>query len=241
MMRRGIGTTLGIIMFIGILFSSIVPLQLYLKENKILVIRAQDEMKVSDEYRVLEDLEVIAYPIGEDSDQIKVKIKNKGPVPVVVRRVWINDEATAVECSLQPGQEETLGPYTVTLIEGETYSFKVSTERGRIFTSSTGNLYYMEGTWYTPTLGISVQIANEKGKYYIEVSNSTWSSVYETLGEDWDDLLVFFDVKENGFYTVVMRKNSVNGPHLPGSPLVVELNYPVGPPIVFVYTSGLDT
>jgi hypothetical protein len=239
-LRKGIGTTLGALIFLGILFSSIIPLQLYMKENKMLLIRTKNEVNVLDSYRELEDLDVLAYPTGLTSDDMLVKVKNKSPVPIVIRSVWLSDNAELVEYELRSGEEALLGPFSVILEEGKFYSVKVSTERGRVFTSDTGNLQFVNGSWYSPTLGICVQIANEMGKYYIKISNSTWSSVYQTVGMDQDDLLVFFDVKTNGYYYVICRKNSINGPDLPGTPMVVELAWPSRPPVIYVYTSGLD-
>lgn len=50
----------------------------------------------------------------------------------------------------------------------------------------------------------------------------------------------FFDVRTNGDYYVECKKNSSTGPDLPGTPMVVEILYPAGPPVVFIYTSGYD-
>jgi hypothetical protein len=240
-MKRGIGSTLGVIFFIAILFSTIIPLQLFIKEHKHLLVRSINEMEVEDNYRELEKLYVLGYPVNLTSNQILVKVENKSPIPISVRRVWIKDEPNIVDTMLNPGNITTLGPFSITLEEDTNYGVKVSTNRGRLFTSETGNLAYINGTWITPTLGISVQIANTVGKYYIEVYNSTWKAYYKTLGQDQDDVLVFFDVKTNGQYSVICKKNSITGPDLPGTPTVVAINYPQGPPVVFIYTSGLDT
>jgi hypothetical protein len=238
--RRGIGTTLGIIFFLGILFSTIFPLQLYIKENDIHTLRTENEMLTADTDRDLEDLDVSAYPTNTTSDKIMVNVKNIGPISSVIQRLWINEDSELVEESLYPGDEVLLGPFTVDLVVNTSYLVKVSTRRGRLFKAYSGSLEYIDGTWYTPSLGISVQIRNEVGKYFVEVSNSTWCVNYSTQGQDQDDVLIFFAVNENGFYTVDMRKNSETGPHLPGSPMMVQVMYPNGPPVVYVYTSGLE-
>lgn len=241
-MRKGIGTTLGIIFFFAILFSAIVPLQLYVKEHKHLLIRTENEMEIEDNYKELENLYVLGYPNNSTSNEIQVRVRNKGPIPTFIQRVWIRDCSAFVGVGIDPSEEIVLGPLTIILEENTNYGIKVSTNRGNLFSSETGNLLYLEGVWNTPTLGVSVQIANEKGKYWVQVSNSTWNSVpYETLGQDQDDVLVFIDVKTSGYYNVVCKKNSETGPHLPGSPMVVEIDYPRTPPVAFVYTSGLDT
>ena len=239
-MRRGMGTLLGILIFVGILFSSIIPLQLYVKANRNLLLSSEREAFVGDEYREQEDIYVLAYPINATSDQLCLRVENKGAIPVVIKNVWIKDAFESLDFNMVPGQEEVFGPFTVVLEENSSYPVKVVTDRGRIFSSDTGNLAYIEGTWVTPSLGVSVQIANNLGKYYIKVSNETWSSYYQTQGMDQDDVLVFFDVKTNGEYYVVCKKNSSTGPDLPGTPMMVEILYPGGPPVVFIYTSGYD-
>jgi hypothetical protein len=142
---------------------------------------------------------------------------------------------------LQIGETKTLGPFEVTLVENTSYPVRIVTDRGNVFGSDAGNMIYStSGIWFTPSLGVNVYISNDKGKYYIKVSNSTWSAEYLTEGQDFGDLMVFFDVKTNGYYYVQMRKNSSSGPHLPGSPMMVEIHWPGGTPIVYIYTSGLE-
>jgi len=239
-MRKGVASILGIIIFTGILFNVFVPLQLYINEHKLLKIQIENELEVEESYRDLEDLVVIAYPVNETANQIIVEVTNKGAIQVNVMSVWIKDEKWQVDTGLMPGDEVVFDPFTVDLDANTSYAVKVITERGRLFFPITGNLVYIEGTWVIQGLGVCVQIANHIGKYYICVSNSTWSSTYKTLGQDHDDLLVFFDVKTNGMYTIVCKKNDLLGPDLPGTPMIVEIDYPNGPPVVYIYTSGLD-
>lgn len=135
-----------------------------------------------------------------------------------------------------------IGPYTVDLLANTSYPVKVITERGNLISSNAGNIIYTtQGIWFTPSLGINVYISNDKGKYYIQISNSTWSQEYNTQGQDFGDLVVLFDVETIDTYHVICKKNSDSGPNLPGTPLDVTITWPDGSPIVFVYTSGLDT
>lgn len=239
-MRKGVGTILGIILFIGILFSSIVPLQIYLKENRNMLVAAEKEIIVDDGYREQEDLYVFAYPINETSNEIMLQVENKGAIPITLKNIWIKDQSELLDIDLAPGQKEELGPYSIYLEENSTYPVKITTDRGRVFSSDSGNLRFSDGTWVTVGLGIDIQIANTLGKYYVTVFNETWSANYSTVGMDQDDVLIFFEVKTNGYYSVICKKNSPTGPDLPGTPMVVELSYPVGPPVVFIYTSGYD-
>ena len=129
--RRGVGTTLGLLIFVGILFSTILPLQLYIKENNILKIRAENEMVVADTDRTLEDLDVSAYPINMTSDQIMVRVKNKGPISSIIKRAWVNEDSELIDEPLYPGEQVLLGPYTVVLEVNTSYGVKISSQRGQ--------------------------------------------------------------------------------------------------------------
>lgn len=239
--RRGMGSILGVVLFFGILFSSIVPLQLFIKQNKVMMIATNNEVQDSDQQRELEDLYFLAYPSNSTSDEVYIKINNQGPTALTVSGLWIKDIKTNLDIDLVPGQEQIFGPYNIELEENSTYPMKLITESGRMFSPDSGYLYFINGTWIIQGFGISIQIANNIGKYYVHVSNSTWSDTYQTIGQDHDDLFVFFAVKTAGEYLVECKKNTSTGPDLPGTPLMVEILYPSGPPVAFVYTSGLDS
>ncbi|MBN2335295.1 hypothetical protein JXL21_07010 [Candidatus Bathyarchaeota archaeon] len=225
-------------MFIGIMFSAVIPMQLVMQQADNFKIQRLKELEKTDNERYNEQLTVTYYPLTQTSDQINVKLSNKGSISTYIKRIWIRDTYYLVDELLEPGQVEILGPYTVTLEEGATYPVKAVTERGSIFSAAMISLIYTDGQWYTPSLGINVYIANDKGKYYIKVNNSTWSSVYQTQGMDHGDLTKYFEIDSPGVYTVTCRKNNENGQNLPGTPVNVDITWPAGPPIIYVYTSG---
>jgi len=63
---------------------------------------------------------------------------------------------------------------------------------------------------------------------------------------DWDsggiihnDIIQSFEVPEAGLYSIVMtRKVSCKWKELQSSPTFVEITWPEGPPIVYVYADG---
>lgn len=237
-LHRGMSTILGTLIFIGIMFSAIVPMQVVMQQADHLKLQKINEMEKKDNERYDEDITVIYHPLSQTSDQLSVKLSNEGSYSTRVVRIWIRDTFYVVNENIEPGETKTIGPYTVTLIEDATYPVQAVTERGNLFSADMISLVYTDGQWYTPSLGINVYISNEKGKYYILVNNSTWSDFYETLGMDQGDLSKYFEVDSPGVYTVTCRKNDENGPLLPGTPVNVEIDWPSGPPILYVYTSG---
>jgi archaellum component FlaF (FlaF/FlaG flagellin family) len=231
-------TILGTLIFIGIMFSAIVPMQVVMQQADNLKLQKINEMEKKDNERYGEDITLTYYPQSQTSDQICVKIRNEGSYSTRVVRVWIRDMFSVVDENIESGETKTIGPYTVTLIEDATYPVQAVTDRGNIFSADMISLVYTDGQWYTPSLGINVYISNEKGKYYILVNNATWSDFYETLGMDQGDLSKYFEVDSPGVYTVTCRKNNENGLLLPGTPVNIEIDWPNGPPILYVYTSG---
>jgi hypothetical protein len=136
----------------------------------------------------MEDLTVLFYPKNQTSSEIYVRVKNSGDIGIQMERLWIKDTKYTVDGELGLSEETTLGPYTVNLVENTTYPVKIISERGQIFSADMISLTYSDGQWYTPTLGINVYIANDAGKYYIRVWNSTWSDTWQSSGIDHDDI-----------------------------------------------------
>lgn len=237
--RKAVSTILGVLIFIGIVFSAIVPMQLTMKQADMIQIRYLREREERDNLRDNENFNVIAYPTGASTNIIKVRVTNRGDETSEVARIWIKDEYWTEDRRLDPG-ENVIFTYEVTLEEDESYPVTVVSNRGRKYASEAGSLIYSEGTWYTPSFGVQVHVANEKGKYYIKVFNATWYDEYLTLGQDFDDLVVFFKVDTLGPYNVVVKKESSDGLDLPGTPMSVDIMWPNGSPIAFVFTSGLD-
>jgi hypothetical protein len=240
MRRKGVATILGTIIFISVLFSAIIPMQLVMQQADIIKLQDLEAAERVDKDGDMEDLTVLFYPKNQTSSEIYVRVKNSGDIGIQMERLWIKDTKYTVDGELGLSEETTLGPYTVNLVENTTYPVKIISERGQIFSADMISLTYSDGQWYTPTLGINVYIANDAGKYYIRVWNSTWSDTWQSSGIDHDDIQVYFEVDEPGYYNVEVRKNDLNGPHIIGSPTMVDVNWPLSPPIIFVYTSGLD-
>jgi hypothetical protein len=138
-------------------------------------------------------------------------------------------------------EETELGTFPVTLQDDNYYSFKVVTSRGNVYESLSGSLLYSDGTWYTPELSISVYIINSQGQYEIEVTNSTDDRIgfWDSGGIVHDDIIQSFEVPDADIYKVVMkRKVSGSFKELSSSPTTVEMSWPEGPPIIYVYADG---
>jgi hypothetical protein len=239
--RRGVSTVLGVLIFIGILFTAVIPMQLVMNQADLMYDRKMKETRILDEKRIAENVRVVAYPDSSNSSQLILHIENRGNVPVKIVRAWFNDGYQNCNTVIQSMEKTNLDPFPVSPQNDTYYNIFITTERGNIFRSITGSLYYADDTWYTPSLSITTYILNEQGQYKIWVKNETQQQVgyWESGGIIHDDILQTFEVDESGFYTVtMMKKHSGVYKELMNSPTTVEITWPDGPPLVYVYGDG---
>ena len=73
------------------------------------------------------------------------------------------------------------------------------------------------------------------------MKNSTIDRYRDSGGIVHDDIIQSFEVDDAGEYTVIMKKK-VSGEYkeLAASPASVQITWPVGPPIAYVYADGDD-
>ncbi len=137
-----------------------------------------------------------------------------------------------------------MGPYSVPLENGSSYAIKVTSERGNTYASTTGVLYYTDGYWFTPSLGVHVLVLNWFGKYQIRVNNGTWQSPdpYQTQGIDIGDVQwTEVNMTDGGNYFVeVKKKVGGNYENVPGTPVPIVLQWPGGSPVVNVIVDARD-
>jgi archaellum component FlaF (FlaF/FlaG flagellin family) len=240
---------MGTLIFVGILFTSVIPMYMVMRQADNVYAQKKLEITRADDDRGREDLWVFAYPDDVEDDQIYVNVANKGTVPVDIVRVWVYDyNFTVSESAIASGNETQFGPYIVGLTNDTSCFVTVTTERGNVFNSISGDLYYSDGTWYTPSLGVVVNIGNDQGKYRIHIHSGTLTGPhvtgndpdYESTSTEWNDVTKWFEVTSEGSYVVEVWKKKTGDTWvpLPGTPLTVTLVWPGGNPIVFAYVEG---
>jgi len=241
--RRGVSTIMGTLIFIGIMFTSVIPMLLVMKQVDTIYTQKIHEIEIRDDERERENLIVYTYP---DNEKIKVKIKNIGNVPVKLVRVWINDQCNVTDELISTNSEEVLGPFKISgvLVVGDTVDVKVATERGNVFFCVSGSLYYSGGGWSTTSYGICVIIHNPQGgEFQIKLWNITreptpqWDVFYESHCKEWEDVVATTPVLEasSEYQVDVYEKKGINWKRLPGSPIPTPIDYPNGPPFILVW------
>jgi len=217
---------MGTLIFVGIIFTAFIPMMLVMRQADTLNEMRKHELGIFDQDRVDEEINFYAYPDpAPNHDKLNLRIKNEGSIPIKIVKVWINDVEYPQNVNINSMETKSLDPLTVTLQALTSYTVKVITEKGNIFTSISGTLYYSGGTWHTPSLGICVHIINIKGKYEITVTTETESEpvgYYKSQSTEWGDVIKTFmvDYPDPVSYTVTIKKfNGSNWIELSGSPI----------------------
>lgn len=183
--KKGISSILGTLIFIGVLFSAVAPMFVMMRQADVYYEIEKQELTIKDIERLDETLIMYGYGEGEGSTELTVYVQNRGAGPVVIKRVWLNNDYETVSTPLAPGNSTTLGPFDVT---GTSLRLKISTANGNIFPCDLGTLSWSEANgWYTPSLGISVHVLNDKGKYDIRVNNTLAEEIGSYTSTDQED------------------------------------------------------
>jgi len=205
--RAAISTVLGMLIFVGILFTCVMPFFLYINEVNSLYERKIIEMKQFDQERSLEKLDVYAYPLNQSSNQISLYIKNRSPFTVEIVRIWINDQYIPYSIQIPGTNECTTDPIDVQDIlpheDVESFYIKVTTARGNMFPSQTNPLQYSSDYGWSGghSFAINLVIEMDAGVYnfIISVTSSNGTTIY------YEEVWVLHSVS-------LMRKISVSGP-----------------------------
>ena len=227
--RKGVSTILGTLIFIGILFSSVIPMTLVMRQADNIYERKLHEVKVQDELKNEEDLVVYAYSETND-EYITVFVQNLGEEVVEVVGVWLNDDRTSVSENIASSEAVSFDPISFPGSEGDSLNVKVTTSNGNVFACSLGAIMYSTlNGWYTPSLGVCVTIINESGQYHIYTIFGEYTSqgtVHEDItktflvpdGETWFDVMV--EKRVGGGWTSLEVISPIRVPSLTGNPIV---------------------
>ena len=245
--RKATSTILGTMIFIGIMFTAIIPMMLVMKQADTYYEKEVLEVKRLDEERGLESLLVYSYPEAPGSSKLELEVENESPVQISLVRVWINDTYQNLTTVIGTMETKIIGPFNVSVHEGtnSTFLMSVTTARGNTFPSSSGPIIYDGSDWVSEFLAIFVQISGDGflgfGQYRVTVENVTATNVpyYEQQETSFASgtTSLIFDVTEagSGTYNVYVEKKSWFLGYSYKDDKDVELEWPSGPPIVWVY------
>ncbi len=132
--RRGTSTILGVIIFVGIIFTAVIPMFLFMKQADILhEIRKVEVGRLDDERRG-EDIHVYVFNETTSPDNLTLRVENWGDFSINIKRIWINDTFYPLDNFYVPPKnalEEELSDFAP--VPDTRYFIKVTTDRGNVF------------------------------------------------------------------------------------------------------------
>lgn len=183
--RSGMSTVLGMLIFIGVLFTCVIPLFLYVNSVNTIYNQEVLVMRNFDTDREMELITPYAHPCEQSGSTVSVYVKNKCPFSVEIVMIWINDQKFS--CSLLiPGMGygttipiDISGMLPTQSGETEHFNIKVTTTRGNTVSSLTNPLIYTKettgGSWSGGS-GFAINIIIEgkfMQKYNIKVCDAS--------------------------------------------------------------------
>lgn len=166
--RRGTSTILGTLIFVGIIFTAVIPMMLVMRQADTLHEMRKHELGILDQEKAREDLYLYVYPKTLTSPVLIVEVQNKGELAIRVLRLWVNDDSTKLDVSVPPMSTKEIGSVEVSN-KGKLY-IKLATDRGNIFPSISGILTYdpYKG-WQIDSYTIYIIIRNPSNSLHIKV------------------------------------------------------------------------
>jgi len=203
-------TILGMLIFMGVLFTCVLPFFLYINEVNSLYDQTVIEMKQRDQERALENIEVYAYPLNDTNNQISLYIKNQCPLTVEIVRIWVNDEFYSYTIQIPGMSWNITSPINVTLPKNGSSSFyvKITTARGNGFSSRTNPLSYTAESGWSGGGELSINVVitrdyNGRVTYNINVTKVSDGEIV------CDDDVTFIGNTRSYFKKVVIEMPSI--------------------------------
>lgn len=187
--RKGISSILGTLVFIGIMFSAVIPMFMTMRQADVYYEQEKMYTNQLDEERILEDVEVYIAPTDDD---FVLTLVNMGEVPVRIIRVWENEHSTDVNELLPSQASSDLAAidFSEPPAENENFEIRVTTERGNSFLNENGVLTYGPGDWVMEKFYIKIHA----GGLFLHVK-VTDVQENEVIFDEWDTIGVGYQVE----------------------------------------------
>jgi len=213
--RSGISTILGTLIFVGILFTSAIPLFMYVNQVNSYYNKTVTELNRFDQQRGEEDLEVYAYPVfPNDTATLNIFIRNRCTLTITIMRAWVND-TTPIPTGGLPLQLSGMSDVTIEGIQipsvGD-FDVWLVTTRGNVFASLTNTLQINGTSWSggNPPYSINIVIDKKTGFRSYNVTARLGSRTYSTTGSSTGyNLLLGLDIGYDlGVYNVTVTRTA---------------------------------
>lgn len=212
--RRGTSTVLGTLIFVGIMFTAVIPMLLVMNQADTLHEMRKHEITRADDERDRENIDV--YPVPSLTEpEMNVTLINTGGVSAEVVRIRINDTHYNVSEQISTFSSHEVGPFPAATVEGAEYEVRATSTRGNVYTSEIGIIRYENGKWISETLGFNLIFPSRPGKG--KRTNNWLNELKITIEQDGDVLYAnssmywavsasekFFQLDEAGDYQIIV-------------------------------------
>lgn len=200
--RKGMSSILGTLIFIGIMFSAVIPMFIQMRQADVYYEHQKLDVSQLDEDRELEDLEIYVSP---DTNDYTLTVVNTGEVPVTLVRIWENHHNTSIRQVLTTQSSEELDAinFAQSPAENQTFEIRVTTERGNSFLNENGVMTYGSSGWMLDKFFIRIHAG---GLFlHVKVYNSSSGDVYF---DEWDTVGAGYQVEvpQGGTYCVLVEE-----------------------------------
>lgn len=238
--RRGISTVFGMIIFISILFTAVVPMYINMNQADTVYAQKEAEVKRLDEQRSRENLLVYSYPTGIDRPhELTVEVFNNGAEEVSIVRIWFNEKYRSLERTLKPFENVILGSFDVNPTDPGTIDVSCTSDRGNVFVNQGGSLYFRGGFWDIDALLVNVLVSYNQNAiidytlYMKSLATGDWIPIENAkIQHKGGESIKPFDVtaygSPNTFRCVVTKGSTII---LDGT---VEMHWPSGSNVVWI-------
>lgn len=230
--RRGISTVLGVLLMVGILFTTVIPVFIYVNSLNNYYDLTVVNMKIADQERSREEMEVYAW--GRN-DSVDVYMINRGSMSLNVMRIWFmgtylnktliftsENESSPLPLQLIASSQETVTLSSSdfsTIIDADPdlnhFNIYVTTARGNKFPSRTNPLRYDEGWIFaSKPPWITVFIYSDQGddNYRVTAVCEDSGKIYNREYYHINGYFSFvIDVTEFSSYNVTAWNIKING------------------------------
>ena len=163
--RRGVSNIFGTILFVGILFSTVIPMYIVMKQADTIYEMKTLELRNLDEEKEREDIELYAFPDDlTEPGWINVTASNRCEFEAKLLRIWINNETFSIDVTVGSMDSVLVGTFNVAAENGTSYYLRTVTARGNVFESETGALHFNDGEWESETLGFNLIFPSRPGR-----------------------------------------------------------------------------
>ena len=170
--RRGTSTILGTIIFVGIIFTAVVPMFLVMRQADTFYEMKKFELGRLDDERAKENIIFYALPLT-NPPRLSFVVENRGELLTTIERIWLNNEIEFVGCPVQSMSVVEIGPFSVPEVAAS-YIIKLTTSRGNIFVPGSGIPTYdpLKQEWQMDSFTIFIMMTNPSSQLHILIQHT---------------------------------------------------------------------